>query len=243
MLLPVSAQQQPRVVPLKRFEVLRFNPDDMRKLPPSVWPLFTDPVPDGRPVPSLAEATKLAGFTPNLLKTPAVSEIVVIGSVDAEIEIHLEELTEALRAAKVEDVSVPKAWDGVVIHLHQDAGVLTAYGDFFIAQAPVLTMTTPPDFPLDQFAEVVFRIAGVAAPEARKLRQDYAASPASFFPIAKRYDMNNHQVRLNSGSALLLQNAEKGGEIALMWSSGDRSYFLSGLLTEAQAIDAANALH
>jgi len=55
--------------------------------------------------------------------------------------------------------------------------------------------------------------------------------------------MDNRHVTLAAGSGLLLQNAEKGGEIALMWSDGDRSFFLSGLLSEAQAIAAANELH
>jgi hypothetical protein len=54
--------------------------------------------------------------------------------------------------------------------------------------------------------------------------------------------MDNRQVEVTGGHGLILQNAEKGGELAFMWSTAERSYFLFGLLTEAQAIADANAL-
>jgi hypothetical protein len=47
---------------------------------------------------------------------------------------------------------------------------------------------------------------------------------------------------MTSGTGLLLQNADKGGELAFMWSTGDRSYFLTGLVTEDQAIAIGNSL-
>jgi hypothetical protein len=54
--------------------------------------------------------------------------------------------------------------------------------------------------------------------------------------------MDIHEVRLNSGPGILLQNADKVGEIAFAWSSADRSYFITGQLTEAQVIEIANSL-
>ena len=63
-----------------------------------------------------------------------------------------------------------------------------------------------------------------------------------FFPIPSRYEMDIHEVRLNSGSGLLLQNAAKVGELALAWSSADRTYFVTGLMTEAQVIELANSI-
>jgi hypothetical protein len=240
--LSFSVQQLQQTFLLKRFEVVRVDAEGMRRLPPSVRSVFTSPVPDGELAKSLEDAVKRAGFMPRLLKSPAVSQYVVIDAINIDIKINVSELTAALRENKVEDISPPQQWNGVVIGLHQDQGILTDYGDFSIAQAPPLTLKTPPGFPLDQFFEILFRIARINATQARTLRQNFAANPAAFFPIAMRYEMDNRQVRLNSGSGLLLQNAEKGGELALMWSDGDRSYFLSGLLSEAQAIATGNAL-
>jgi len=240
--LPLQAQNRQDSLPLKHFEVIRVNPDDVRRLPPSVREIFSDPVPDGEPVDNLDAAKKKAGFTPTVLPSKPVTQFVFINSTNVEIKINVAELTAALQAANVRDVAVPQAWNGVVINLRQNPGILTDYGDFFIAQAPSQTMNTPAGFPLAQFVEVILRIAGIKDAEARTLRQRFSSSPTSFFPIESRYEMDNRQVPLASGSGLLLQNAEKGGELALMWNSGDRSYFLSGQLSEAQAIAVANGL-
>lgn len=94
-------------------------------------------------------------------------------------------------------MTVPQAWDGVVINVRQNSGVLAGYGDFFFAQAEPLTLNAPAGFPLDQFLEVLFRVVGVKAPEARNLRQKFAANPAAFFPIPTRYEMDIREVRLN----------------------------------------------
>jgi hypothetical protein len=76
---------------------------------------------------------------------------------------------------------------------------------------------------------------GINAPEARVLRDKFAATPSAFFPIPTRYDMDIRQVPMTSGPGLLLQNAAKGGELAFMWSIADWSYFLTGLITEDQS--------
>jgi len=242
LIFSASALQSQQTLSLKRFEVLRVDPDGIRRVPGSVRAVFMSPVPDGEPVKNLEEATQRAGFAPRLLKSPSVSQFVVTDPVDVTIKINGSELSAALRESKVSDITVPQQWDGIVLTLHQDRGILTDYGDYLIAQAPPLTLKTSPGFPTDQFFEILFRIIGIDAGKARVLRQDFAANPASFFPIASRYDMDNRQVRLRSGSGLLLQNAVKGGELALMWSDGERSYFLSGLLSEDQAMAAGNAL-
>lgn len=240
--LPVLAQQKDQSFVLKRFEVVRLNPSDFSRVPPSMRPILNNVIPDGEVVQSLDAATKRAGFTPRMLKSPAVSQFVLITPTKFDVSIHVDELTAALQNAKVTGVVVPKAWDGVVIKVRQDGGILTDYGAFFIAQSPAMAMLAPPSFPLDQFLEVLFRIAGIDAATARTFRENFAKTPAAFVSIPARYEMDNRQVQLASGSGLLLQNAEKGGELVLMWSSGDRSFYMSGLMSEAQAIATANSL-
>jgi hypothetical protein len=159
-----------------------------------------------------------------------------------EAKIVVAELTTALREARVSGVNVPQAWDGVSIGLQQGPGVLVDYGDFFIAQAPLLTLNPPAGFPLDEFVEILLRVAGMKAADAGNIRQKFKADPMAFFPIPPRYDMDIREVKLTPGTGLLLQNAEKGGELALMWSDADHSYVLTGLMTETQAIAIADSV-
>ena len=106
----LAAQDGQQTFPLKRFEVIRVDVDDIRKLPASVCPIFSDPAPDGELAKSLDEAAKVAGFTPHILKSPAVeNEIAVVNPVNAQIKIGLGELSGALKEAKAADVSVPPA--------------------------------------------------------------------------------------------------------------------------------------
>jgi hypothetical protein len=90
--------------------------------------------------------------------------------------------------------------------------------------------------------EVIFRTLGINAKDASALRQRFAANATAFFPIGARYEMDIHEVRLNSGSGVLLQNADKVGELAMAWSTADRSYFITGQLTEQQVMEIANSI-
>src|SRR5262245_13759393 len=234
--------QTPQVVTLKRFDVIRVNPDDLRRLPSSVRSLFADPVPDGEGVRDLAEATRRAGFTPQLLSGKTPVRVFITNLVNEEVKINVAALREALRAAKVEGVTVPADWDGVVIVLQHQPGILVDYGDFYLAQGAPSTMSTPQGFPLAQALEVMFRVIGISASQARILREQFAANASAFLPIAPRFEMDIRQVPMASSTRLLLQNADKGGELAFMWSAGDRSYFLTGLVSEDQAIAFANSL-
>jgi hypothetical protein len=245
-LLP--AQQPSGRFPLKMFQVIRVNPEDIERVPPSVRPLFVDPLPDAELVDNLEEATKRTGFTPRLPAasaipgTPAKTRFGVTDPVHTEAKIGVAELKAALSEAKVTGVAVPPAWEGVSIGLQQASGVLVDYGDFFISQAPLLTLNPPAGFPLDEFVEVLLRVAGMKAVDAGSIRQKFKGNPVAFFPIPPRYDMDIREIKLTAGTGLLLQNADKGGELAFMWSDADRSYVLTGLMTETQAIALANSV-
>ena len=242
LLVLILALQSQQAIKLKRFEILRVDPAGMNRLPPSLRAIFADPVPDAEPVASLNEAEMRAGFTPRLPKSATPLQLGVTDPVHADARIELEALNQALRDGTVTDVTVPQDWEAVTIAIERGRGVLADYGDFVIVQAPPLTLNTPSGFPVDQFVEVLFRVVGIDAPDARRLRQKFAANPAVFFPIPTRYEMDIHEVRLNSGSGLLLQNGSKIGDLALVWSTADYIYFLTGALTETQAIELVNSI-
>ena len=239
-LLLVFQAVQP--VALKRFEVLRVDRPDIERLPTSLRPIFADPSPSAEAVATADEAASRAGFSPRLPKSTNKLEFGVTDSFRGEATIHIDELNAALRDSNASDITIPKEWDGIAITIQQGSGILTDFGDFFITQAPPLTLTAPSGFPLDRFMEVIFRILGINATEASKLRERFAANPAAFFPIGTRYTMDIHEVRLNSGSGTLLQNGDKIGELAFAWSTADRSYFITGQLTEAQVVEIANSI-
>ena len=242
LLALIIALQSPQAIKLKRFEIVRVDPAGMNRLPPSLRAIFAEPVPDAEPVASLNEAATRAGFTPRLPKSATPLQIGVTDPVHADARIEIAALNQALRDGTVTNVTVPQDWDAVTIAIEQGRGVLADYGDFLIVQAPPLTLNTPSGFPLDQFVEVLFRVVGINGPDARMLREKFAANPAVFFPIPIRYEMDIHEVRLNSGSGLLMQNASKIGDLALVWSTTDHIYFLSGGLTETRIIELANSI-
>jgi hypothetical protein len=235
--------QSTQSLALKRFEVIRVTSEDLGRLPNSMRAFFVDPVPDGVPVDNLAEAAKRAGFTPRVLTGKMPQRMFITNMVNNEATINVAALTAAVRDAKLQDVTVPADWDRVTLELQQRPGILIDYGDFYIAQGPPRTLTTtPPGFPMAQCLEVMFRVMGISATEARALRDSFATNASTYLPIAPRFDMDIRQVALPSGSGLLLQNADKGGELAFMWSTGDRSYFLTGLVSEDEVIAIAKTL-
>jgi hypothetical protein len=242
LLVMLLVLQSTQAVSLKRFDVLRVDRPDIERLPQSLRGIFADPSPGAEPVATADEAAARAGFTPRLPKSADKPQFGVTDSFRGEAKIQIAELNAALRDSNGSDMAIPQQWDGVAITLQQGSGILADYGNFFFTQAPPLTLTVPSGFALDRFMEAIFRILGVNTSEASKLREKFAANPIAFFPIGKRYEMDIHEVRLNSGSGMLLQNADKVGELAFAWSTADRSYFLTGQLTEAQVIEIANSI-
>jgi hypothetical protein len=239
-----SLQTSPaQTVELKRFEVIRIDSAGLIRLPSSLRVFFAGPLPDrARPIGNIEEAGRQLGFVPRLPSAKKPAELLITDPVHEDAKIVVADLTQALQQAKIEDVPVPQPWNGAIVGLQQGAGLIADYGEFFIAQAQPMTLAAPAGFVVDQFLEILFRVAGVSATDARSLRGKFAARPAVFFPIPPRYEMDIREVQLTTGSGLLLQNADKGGELVLMWSTVDRSYFLSGLMAEDEAIDMANSL-
>ena len=236
------AAQDSTTVALKRFEVLRVDAADIQRVPNDLRPIFADPVPDAEVVNSLNDATIRAGFTARLPKSDKPPQFGVIAPVSERLKIDVAGLRAALHDANADDVVVPDSWDGVTIDIKQPSGVFADFGNFFIVQAPPVTLSVRAGFPLDQFAEVLCRLIRMPAAQAREVRQRFAATPINFFPLPKKYDMDIHEVKLRSGTGMLLQNGSKQGELALAWSDADRTYFLSGQLTESQAITTADSI-
>jgi hypothetical protein len=229
-------------IPLNRFEVIRVDTQDIERVPSSLRPIFADPLPDAEVVNNLNDAATRAGFTARLPKADKPQQVGVISPTNVQLKINVAELRAALNDAKAAGVVVPDAWDGMTLNLQQRAGVFVDFGNFFLAQAPPRILSAGKELPLEEFIEVLLRVLGMDAMQAHDLRRAFAAAPAGFFPIPKRFEMDIHPVKLRTGSGLFLQNASKQGEVAMAWSDSERTYFLSGFVTESQAVSMADSL-
>jgi hypothetical protein len=156
--------------------------------------------------------------------------------------VNVDELRMALQREGIGGVLIPQSWDGAQIDVDESAGIAAEYDHIYLAQRLPLKLEAPQDFPVDQFLEVLFRIAGLNSAEAADLRRKFATRPADFIHALP---LNNlHEVQLPSGPGLVLEkfHGEYAEGMMLIWSTPDRVFFLSGKMTEAQAIAIAESL-
>ena len=106
--------------------------------------------------------------------------------------------------------------------------------------------------PLDAFIEVLLRINGLSASEARDRRNRFASNPALLMFLPSDFQAEVREFSVASGHGLLVfnrgdQNQRCGfcpgpGETLLVWSSPGRMYNLKGPLTPEQAIAFASSV-
>ena len=94
------------------------------------------------------------------------------------------------------------------------------------------------------FWRCCFGFAGMNAADAAALGNRSRERPAEFLLVAPRYRMNPREVQVASGAAVLLRYSsdDRLERRTLVWNARDRAYFLSGYLTEVEAMAIANSL-
>ena len=75
--------------------------------------------------------------------------------------------------------------------------------------------------------------------------QPFRERPAEFLLAAPRYRISPQEVQVASGAAVLLRYLSDDGleRLTLAWNAQDRVYFLTGFLTEAEALAFANSMN
>ena len=212
-----------------------------------------------RPAADAAEAVALAGFTPSLPASPVdgLSPLDGLNVREGGIQsmtIRVADLTAGLQRAGVStaDVRVPSEWDGVVIQQKSGPSIFARYGNTTFIQSAPIVLTAPDSFPLDAFIEVLLRINGLSASEARDRRNRFAANPALLMFLPSDFKAEVREFSVPSGQGLLVFNGDgqtqrcgfcpRPGETLLVWSSPKRMYNLKGPLTPDQAIAFANSV-
>lgn len=179
----------------------------------------------------LEDIARKAGFRPDLPSSrvlPATPTLSAFGPVFADLTIHTRDLQTALNKVGASDVEVPSEWEGV--HLRAEIGPIVNLGypkDLGILQARRPELSVPAGFPLQRFAETVFRSMAVSASEARFLAQRFAINPALLFGIPADEIANVQEVSLQNGSALLIEEFGDGGKlerVTVFRSTNERMY-------------------
>ena len=213
-------------------------------------PLDTSIRTDGvqQAVSSLAEAAAKAGFTPVLPPSElagGVPALSIVGLVDVTQRIDTRALADALRREGATDVAVPAEWNGTTLRAVIGPLVAAKYpGEVEVLQTVPIRLEMPAAFPLERFAEVVFRAGGLAAAEARQLALEYARQPAWLLDLRADESVVVETVTLaNGGSALLIEDPdEAAGDRATVFVTRPTRIYSVSSPTRDQSLRIANTL-
>jgi hypothetical protein len=219
------AQQLWYHLSLKRVDVVRV---DFSEIPLHARVTVAGPPQAARDLEGSAQRAGFQPYLPSPAVLPANPSISTFGPVSVELTIHIGDLQAALDRVGARDVHVPSDWEG--IQLRAVLGTIVNLGypdDVGILQARSPELYVPAGFPLQRFAEVVFRSTGVSAPEARVLAQRFIGNPAWLFGIPADEIANVQEVSLPTGSALLVEEFGDDGKlerVTVFRSTNDRVY-------------------
>jgi hypothetical protein len=193
---------------------------------------------------SVEEASALAGYTvalPPADVLPAVPVLEVLPPMSLSQRIDGGRVSAALAAVGADDIDIPAEWDGVTLRAIVGRTVAARYpgsaavGDgVTILQTPPIRLELPTGFPLDRFAEAIFRAGGLAWWDARTLGQEYAAHPAWLLDVPADTTVTVETVPLAGGAAIVIGEPGDGGdtEWTVFVSRPGRLYAVSSLSRE-----------
>jgi hypothetical protein len=168
-------------------------------------------------------------------------------------KVDTSRLAAALAAAGAADVDIDAEWHGVTLRAHIGRTVAARYpgsttvgrrpDDVTILQTPPIRLDLPTGFPLDRFAEAIFRAGGLSWWEARTLGQEYAAHPAWLLDVPADKTVTVETVPLAGGTAVVIEEPADGGgsETTVFVSRPWRLYAVSSLSRE-KSLRVAEAL-
>lgn len=213
---------------LKRVDVVRL---DLSKLPLQMH-VTTNGLEQS--VHDIEAAEREAGFKPYVPSLSGLESnpgITITGPILVEQTIHVRDIESALVKVGASDVHVPEEWEGIQLRTQIGPMVELNYpGGVQILQARPFELSVAPDFPLEQFAEVMFRSIGVSSWEARAMAQRFAANPAWLIDLPPDAVVSIREVSLRQGPALLIEEDDGRGavkRVTVVRTSSERMYSVS----------------
>ena len=233
-----------------RFDLVRLEREELEALPASVRGILLHSDPPEIPVSSIAEAARRAEFEPRLPQSDGAGQALpspklsIVSPIRTNRTIRARELRAALEKIQETDLRVPPAWDGTSLEVNISAGIVADYDRMRLGQRLPLEFRVPIEFPVDRFLEVLFRIGGLSAADTTALSKRFDGRPTEFLFTGPRFPIEPREVQLASGPAVRVRFLSDDGieRLTLAWNARDRVYFLSGQLTEVEAIAIANSV-
>lgn len=192
-----------------------------------------------------AEAQARAGFEPRLPQpgilagTPHLS---VLAPMAFGTVLKLADLQALLDREHIADQPLPSTWDGARIVLDIHPLVTAEWNDISLMQSTRPNIAVPNGFDFAQFLTAVMRGLGVPKEQAAHIA---SMGPMVLFPIQLDESVSIKEVQLKHGPATMvydLDDSNKIERLTLSWSTKDRVYILSGVLSDSVAIAAANSI-
>ena len=202
--------------------------------------LRTDP----RPVASLDEATRAAGFVPRLpaiifADAPSYS---VTGEGFATVKLRTPAIRYLLAEAGGSASDVPDDWNDATLDVRLGPVVIADYDGTLLLQSRPFRLTTPAGFDLALFYRIAFRSMGMREQDAAALSSDMGFSPALLMFMPKEDRNLLREFRTPRGTGMMIAEVYGTGTIAALWSGADRLYALYGKIDEDLVTRVANSL-
>ena len=230
-------------VVLGRLQVLITNYDEQGAAA-SVFSPDIQHQPEPRPVASLEEAGRIAGFSPQLpaqifTSSPRYS---VTNELSAAVRLRTAAMCYVLAQAGGSASDVPESWNGTVLDVRIGPIVIADYDGVFLLQSPPLRMIKPADFDLERFYRIAFQSVGMSEQAARLLSADAEFSPAllTFMPKEDRNLLREFST--NKGKGMMIAEVYGPGTITALWGGRERVYALWGKINADFVIRVANTL-
>jgi hypothetical protein len=190
---------------------------------------------------TVEQATALAGYAPVLPSSGVVQgtpELTVTPPISVGQTVNVSLIRYALRSVGAGDVEVPDVWDGANLRAEIGPMVGADYpGNAEILQVKPIAFYVPVDVALTDFANVMFRSAGVPAREAKAMALAYAIQPAWLLDVGKDEPVRVQELSLANGRALLIEDLSRatGGveRVTILRSTPDRLFAIASPTREA----------
>jgi hypothetical protein len=212
-----------------RIQVLMIDSDG----PEAAAGLFTPEIdrrPEPRPVGSLEEASRVAGFLPRLPAAEVLSSAspayAVADVTAARLRLRTPAMRYLLHEAGGSASEVPDSWDGAVLEARIGPVIIADYDGILLLQSLPFELIKPADLDLQQFHWVAFRVLGMSASEAWALSTDLSISPALLMFMPKEEGDLVRGFSTRSGTGVMIEDVYGPGKIVAVWSGPDRVYAL-----------------
>jgi hypothetical protein len=195
--------------------------------------LFTPEIyrrPETRPVGSLEEASRIAGFVPRLPAAELFSSVsptyAVADVTAARVRLRTPAIRYLLHEAGGSASEVPDSWNGAVLEVRIGPVIIADYDGILLLQSLPFEMSKPGNLDLQQFYWVAFRVLGMSAAEAWARSTDLSISPALLLFMPREDRDLVHGFSSRSGTGVMIEEVYGPGRIVGVWSGADRVYAL-----------------